>query len=63
MAEIALNTNDEQLHSLQHAVNEAREGSQTIRVDKEALRRLLLDHYLLNGASSKRGHTTTFEVG
>jgi len=42
-------TDDTQLNSLQHAVNEARSDSKTIKVDREALRRLLLDHHDLTG--------------
>lgn len=52
-----LHTNDTQLNGLQHAVNEAREGSESIRVNKEALRRLLLDHHAMNGALSRRRET------
>lgn len=62
MTDITLNTTDQQLKDLQHAVNEARAGSETIRVDKEALRRLLLDHHKLYGLASRRGHVINTEA-
>lgn len=44
-----LNTTDEEVNELQHAVNEARSDSKVIKVSKEALSHLLLDHYEMAG--------------
>lgn len=44
-----LATTDAQALDLQHAVNERRAGSATVRVNAEALRNLLLDHHVLVG--------------
>ena len=59
MSAINLQTTDTQLNALQHSVNEAREGTETIRVSREALRRLLLDHYAMNGALTRRREQPT----
>ena len=42
-----LQTTDTQVNHLQGAVNEAREGSATVRIDKAALAALLLDHHAM----------------
>ncbi len=47
-------TTDPQLHHLQHAVNEARAGSASVRVDKAALVALLKDHHTMYGALTAR---------
>ena len=51
---VRMETSDSQLHELQRLVNVAREGSKTITVPKEALRRLLLDHHTLYQALRDR---------
>ncbi|CAB4165093.1 hypothetical protein UFOVP823_8 [uncultured Caudovirales phage] len=51
---LTLKTTDTQLRHLQHSVNEAREGSEGIRVSKAALAALLLDHHAMNGALARR---------
>lgn len=43
-----LQTTDAQLHALETALNAVRTTSATVKVDKTALRALLLDHYALN---------------
>lgn len=55
MSTLNLHTTGEQLNALQHSVNEAREGSESVRVDKAALRNLLLDHHALCGVVIGRG--------
>lgn len=49
-----LQTTDAQVEHLQHAVNERRQGSSTVRVNAEALRNLLLDHHALAERVSQR---------
>lgn len=56
---VTLETKDGELNGLQHAVNEAREGSETVRVSKSALRHLLLDHAAMNGALRRQGQPAT----
>jgi hypothetical protein len=45
---------DTDLHDLQRLIHVAREGTKSISVPKEALRRLLLDHYTLYQALRDR---------
>lgn len=47
-------TTDTDPHDLQHSVNAARDGTKSISVPKEALRRLLLDHHTLYQALRDR---------
>ena len=47
-------TTDTDLHDLHHLVDVARQGTKTISVPKEALRRLLLDHHTLYQALCDR---------
>lgn len=47
-------TTDSQLHELERIVTIARDGTANVSVPKEALRRLLLDHYTLNQALRER---------
>jgi hypothetical protein len=54
---VKLSTSGDQLNALQHSVNEARDTSETIRVDRAALRALLLDHHAMFSALSCRGQT------
>lgn len=42
-----LATTDTQVLALQDVVNEAREGTETVKVSKAALRNLLLDHHAM----------------
>lgn len=58
---IKLKTLEKELRSLQHAVNEARPTSASIRVDRMALFNLLQDHYAMNGALARRGEATASE--
>jgi hypothetical protein len=46
---ISLQTTETELRALQNAVNEARDSSRLVKVSKQALWRLLQDHYHLNG--------------
>ena len=50
-----LSTTEHQLLMLQMIVNEARKGSDTVRVSKTALWNLLVDHYQMNGELGRRG--------
>lgn len=43
---------DTDLHEMWSVVNGARAGSDTVRIGKEALRRLLVDHATLFGAAT-----------
>lgn len=54
-----LRTDDRQYRALLHAVNEARPGSETIRVSKTALWNLLRDHEAMNGQLTRRGEPAT----
>jgi len=47
-------TTDTDLQDLQRGVHAAREGTKSISVSKEALRRLLLDHHTLYQALRDR---------
>lgn len=49
-----IETTDSQLQELRRVVNVAREGSKTVTVEKEALRRLLNDHHTLYSALTSR---------
>jgi len=51
----AIATTDTDLHQLQRLVNDARPSSTTVKVPKEALRRLLLDHHTLYTTLRERG--------
>lgn len=50
-----LKTTDTQVLALQDVVNEARESSETVRVSKDALRNLLLDHHEMAGKFNAEG--------
>lgn len=43
-----VHTTDTQLHTLEQAEGKTREGTDMVRVPREALRNLLLDHVTLN---------------
>lgn len=58
-----LTTTDKQLHHLQHAVNESRQSSTKVSVDKASLRNLLLDHHQLNGALARAGKPVALDTG
>lgn len=49
-----LRTTDTQLHDLKTTLDGVRDSSTTVKVDKEALRNLLNDHYELNLAYMRK---------
>jgi len=51
---MTLATTNTQLHELETALDGTRAGSTTVRVDKEALRALIADHYALNLAVARK---------
>jgi hypothetical protein len=53
---ITLLTTDTQLHTLAEIDDKAREGTEFIKVPREALRALLRDHYTLYTAALKQRH-------
>jgi len=50
-----LKTSDTAVNALQRAVNEAREGTATVRVERSALAALLADHYDMAGTLKREG--------
>lgn len=49
---LELKTTDTELHNLWQNIHSTRESSSTVRVDKEALRHLLVDHHTLYSAAT-----------
>ena len=49
-----INTSDAELHALDSIIDKARPGTANVTVPKEALRRLLLDHFQLLDALRER---------
>lgn len=54
MSTDAILTNDRQLHELEQIEDKAREGTEMVRVPREALRHLLRDHVTLLSALRNR---------
>ena len=55
MAAVKLKTTDAQVNDLQTTVNEARKGSDYVRVPITSLRNLLLDHHEMAGKLNAEG--------
>lgn len=53
---ITLLTTDSQLHALADAEDRTRDSSSTVKVDRQALRNLLRDHYTLYTAALGQKH-------
>jgi hypothetical protein len=53
---ITLQTTDTQLAALAEIEDSARKGTTTLKVDREALRALLRDHYTLYQAALRQRH-------
>lgn len=49
-----LKTTDAQLHDIETAAQNTRKGSETVRVNKQALLNLLADHFTLNLAVKRK---------
>lgn len=60
---ITLLTTDKELNHLQHAVNEAREDSLMVKINKTALSHLLHDHYKLNAVARNKGEAVEAQHG
>lgn len=51
-----LATTDTELHGIDTALDNVRASSSTVKVDKEALRHLLADHFTLQQEARRRGN-------
>lgn len=62
---VKLKLTEDQLNGLHYAVNEARKGSEYIKVNKAALSALLIDHGAVLSTGKKRAfdYTTTEAKG